>query len=88
MCKSNEKVLRYSKICRMQLIVASMFHVSDGIVQKIEFEIRPNLGCTVQPSKRREKWFRTIRLCVRLSICLAVAFLANSHMGVRVNHSS
>jgi len=40
----------------------------------------------VQPSKRRdmreyshgrEKWFWTVRLCV--SVCLAIAFPANSH---------
>jgi len=46
------------------------FHVngSIGIVQKIDFEIRLDLGCTVQPPKRREKWFWTIRLCVCLSV--------------------
>jgi len=42
------------------------FHVngSIGIVQKIDFEIRPD----VQHSKRQEKWFWTIRLCVCLSV--------------------
>jgi len=54
------------------------FHVngSIGIVQKIEFKIRLDLGCTVQPSKRREKWFRTTRLWVCLSVCLSVCMSA------------
>jgi len=46
-----------------------MYHRSVGIVQKIEFEISPILGCIVQPSKRREKWFWTIRRFVCLSCC-------------------
>jgi len=41
------------------------FHVNEsiGIVQKIDWD--------VQPSKRREKWFWTIRLCVCLSVRLS-----------------
>ena len=54
-----------------------------GAVQKIEFEIRPK---DVQPSKRPEKWFRTISLCVCVCVCVSVCpsvllwlFSANSH---------
>jgi len=67
------------------------FHVngSIGIVQKIDFEIRPDLGC-VQPPKRREKWFCTIRLCVCLSCRLSVllSLFPRALTGVRFNRSS
>jgi len=48
------------------------FHIngSVGIVKKIEFDIRPDLGCTVQPSKRREKWIWTTRLRVCVPVLL------------------
>ena len=51
------------------------FHVngSIGIVQKIEFEIKPDFGCTT---------FKTSRKVVldnpSVSVCFAVAFTANS----------
>jgi len=54
------------------------FHVNGiVIVQKIDFEIRPDLGCTTL--KTSGKGFWTIRLCVCPSVCLTVAFPANSH---------
>jgi len=55
----------------------SYFHVnrSIGIVQKIEFEIRPDLGCTyVKPSKYREKFLDNPSVC--LSICLSICLAA------------
>ena len=69
------------------------FHVngSIGIVQKNRLRDKTGFG-DVQPPKRREKWFWTIRLwvclSVLLSVCLAVAFPASSLTGVRLNRSS
>jgi len=56
----------------------SMTRGSISIVQKIEFEqIRPDVGC--KPSKRREKWFWTIRLSV---------LLTDTHTRIGQNHFS
>jgi len=44
-----------------------MFHGSVGIVQEIEFEIRPDLGSTTLKTSR--KWSWTIHLCVCQSSC-------------------
>ena len=55
------------------------FHVNGsiiGIVQKIDFEIRPNLGCTT-PKTSRKVVLDNPSVC--LSVCLAVAFPASSH---------
>ena len=66
------------------------FHVngSIGIVQKIDFEIRPDLGCTTPKTSRKvvldnPSVCLSVCLCVclsvLLSVCLAVAFPASSH---------
>ena len=62
------------------------FHVNGriGIVQKIDFEIRPNLGCTTSKTSRKVVLNNlsvrlSVCLSVRLSVCLAVAFPASSH---------
>jgi len=54
------------------------FHVngSIGIVHKIDFEIRPDLGCTT-PKTSRKVVLDNPSVC--LSVCLAVAFPASSH---------
>ena len=54
------------------------FHAngSIGIVQKIDFEIRPNLGCTT-PKTSRKMVLDNPSVCQ--SVCLAVAFPASSH---------
>ena len=58
------------------------FHVngSIGIVQKINFEIRPDLGCTTLKSSRKVVLDNpSVCLSVWVSVCLAVAFPASSH---------
>ena len=58
------------------------FHVngSIGIVQKIEFEIRPDLGCTTPETSRKVVLDNpSVCLSVCLAVCLAVAFPASSH---------
>ena len=62
---------------------------SIGIVQKIDFEIRPDLGCTT-PETSRKVVLDNPSVC--LSVCLSVCpsccrFSANS-TGVRVKRSS
>jgi len=54
------------------------FHVngSIGIVQKIDFEIRPDLGCTTLKTSRKVVLDNP---SVCLTVCLAVAFPASSH---------
>jgi len=49
------------------------FHVngSIGIVQKIDFEIRPDLGCTT-PKTSRKVVLDNPYVCVCLSVCLTV----------------
>ena len=47
--------------------------------KKNEFEIRPDFGYAVRPSKRQEKWFWSICVSVCRSVRLAVAFVANPH---------
>jgi len=72
--------------------VAYYFHVngSIGIVQKIDFEIRPDLGCTTLKTSRKVDLDNpsvsvclsvcpSVRLSVCLTVCLAVAFPASSH---------
>ena len=63
------------------------FHVnrSIGIVQKIDFEIRPDLGCTTLKTSRKVVLDNP---SVCLSVCLAVAFPASYLTGVRFNRSS
>jgi len=73
---------------------AYYFHVngSIGIVQKIDFEIRPDLGCTTLNTPRKvvldnQGVCVCVCVCVCLSVCpsvrpsvrLAVAFPASSH---------
>jgi len=53
-----------------------MSHGSVGIVQKIDFEIRPDLGCTTFKTSRKVVLDNP---SVCLSLCLAEAFLAISH---------
>jgi len=62
------------------------FHVngSIGIVQKIDFEIRPDLGCTTLKTPRKvvlDNPSVCLSVCpsVCLTVCLAVAFPASSH---------
>jgi len=54
------------------------FHVngSIGIVQKIDIEIRPELGCTT-PKTSRKVVLDNPSVC--LYVCLAIAFPASSH---------
>jgi len=53
---------------------------STDIVQKIEFEIRPDLGCTVLKKSRKVVLDKpSVCLSVYLSACLAVSFSASSH---------
>jgi len=58
------------------------FHVSGsiGIVQKIDFEIKPDLGCTT-PKTSRKVLLDNPSVCLSVwpSVCLAVAFPASSH---------
>jgi len=56
------------------------FHVngSIGIVQKIDFEIRPDLGCTALKTSRKV-------ILDNPSVCLSVS---RDLTGVRVNRSS
>jgi len=58
------------------------FHVEGriGIVHKIEFEIRPDFGCTDLKTSRKV-------VLDNPSVCLAVAF-PRALTGVRVNRSS
>jgi len=63
-------------------ITTCYFHVngSIGIVKKIDFEIRPNLGCTTPKTSRKVVLDNpSVCLCVCPSVCLAVAFPASSH---------
>jgi len=62
------------------LIEAFYFHVngSIGIVQKIEFEIRPDLGCRYNLQNVEKSGFGQ-PVCVCVSGCLAVDFAANFH---------
>jgi len=70
------------------LFINYYFHVNGniGIVQKIDFEIRPDLGCTT-PKTARKVVLDNPSVCVCLSVCLsvwpsvrlAVAFPASSH---------
>ena len=58
------------------------FHVngSIGIVQKIDFEIRPDLGCSTPKSSGKVVFGNpSVCLSVCLAVCLAVAFPASSH---------
>ena len=63
-----------------------MSHGSVGIVQKIDFEIRPDLGCTNFKTSRKlvldnSSVCLSVCLCVWLSVCAsvrAVALVANS----------
>jgi len=54
------------------------FHVnrSIGIVQEIDFEIRPDLGCTTLKMSRKVVLDKP---SVCLSVCPAAAFPASSH---------
>ena len=58
------------------------FHVngSIGIVRKIDFEIRPDLGCTT-PKTSRKVVLDNPSVCVSvcLAVCLAVASPASCH---------
>jgi len=53
-----------------------MSHEIIGIVQKLEFEIRLDLGCTTMETSRKVVLDNP---AVCLSVCLAVAFSANTH---------
>ena len=67
-------------------VKAFYFHVnrSIGIVQKIDFEIRPDLWCTT-PKTSRKVVLDNLSVCLSVcpsvwpSVCLAVAFPASSH---------
>ena len=63
---------------RFFLYFSFYFHVngSIGIVQKFDFEIRPDLGCTT-PKTARKVVLDNPSVC--LAVCLAVAFPASSH---------
>ena len=69
------------------------FHVngSIGIVQKIDFEIRPNLGCKT-PKTSRKVVLDNPSVCVSvcLSFCLSVllSLFPRALTGVRFNRSS
>jgi len=58
------------------MYITSMSHGSVGIVQKIDLEIRPDLGCTTFKTSRKVV-LDSPSVC--LSVHLAVAFVANSH---------
>jgi len=53
-------------------------------VLKLEFEIRPDLGCTTIETSN--KVVLTVRICVRLSVFLSL--FTRTLTGVRVNRSS
>jgi len=59
-----------------QHIFTDMSNGSVGIVQKIDFEIRPDLGFTAFKTSRKEVLDNP---SVCLSVRLSVAFVANSH---------
>ena len=47
------------------------FNGSIGIVQKIEFEIRPDLGCTTFKTSRKVAFdYPSVGLCICLSVLL------------------
>ena len=78
-CKKKQGMKQANiSMCHDSLFQPFYFHVngSIGIVQKIEFKIRPDLRCTT---------FKTSRKVVLdnpsecLSVCRAVSFSANSH---------
>ena len=74
---TTDKVCEYIKISHIFLLP---FNGSIGIVQKIEFEIRPYLGCTTFKTSRKVVLDNpSVCLSVCASVCLAVAFAANSH---------
>jgi len=52
---------------------------------KIEFEIRPELGCTLYNLRNVEKSCFGLSVC--LSVCLSVAFSVNSNGRIRINRS-
>ena len=77
------------------------FHVngSIGIVQKIDFEIRPDLGCTTPKTARKVVLDNpSVCLCVCLSVCLSgrlsvwpsvlLSLFPRALTGVRFNRSS
>jgi len=57
-----------------------MSHESVGILKKIEFDIRPGLGCTTFKTSRKV-FLDNPSVCVSfcLSVCLTLAFSANSY---------
>jgi len=55
-----------------------MSHGNIGIVQKIEFEIRPEWGCTTIETPKKSGYGHSVCVYVCVSVRLAVAFLANS----------
>jgi len=63
------------------------FHVngSIGIVQKIDFEIRPDLGWTTLKTSRKMLFWTIIRLCICLSVVLSL--FPRALTGVRINRS-
>jgi len=54
----------------------SMPHESVGIVQNVDCETRPDLGCTYKLQNVEKSGFEQ---SVRVSVCLPVAFVASSH---------
>ena len=75
------------------IIIIYYFHVngSIGIVQKIDFEIRPDLGCTT-PKTSRKVVLDDPSVC--LSVCLSgrlsvlLSLFPRALTGVRLNRSS
>jgi len=84
-----DKVFEDAKIWTAVFMICFIifyFHVngSIGIVQKIDSEIRPNLGCATPKTSRKvvlDNLFVCLCVClsVLLSVRLAVAFPASSH---------
>ena len=79
-----------SAIFCLALYFMYLYFTSDngsiGIVQKIDFEIRPDLGCTTLKTSRKvvldnPSVCQSVRpsVCLCPTVCLAVAFPASSH---------
>ena len=59
-----------------------------SILQKLEFEIKPDLGCTACKTSRKVVLDNpSLCVCVCRHVCLAVAFAANSLKGVSFKRS-
>jgi len=56
-----------------------MSHASVGIVGKIEFAIRLDLGMYNHQNGEKSGFGQSVAMSACLSVCLDVAFLANSH---------